>query len=365
VSVPIGLTFAYKDTPQWESIFLRGENINGPLSDLPVADQIFLDNFDVKTIGIIPLFLNDHFWGLFCIIDCKNERYFSNDEINSLHSMSLMMANAVNRNAQIIKIRETHERTKLLLGSVPFACHIWSNDYKLMDCNEENLRLFNLKNKQEFIDNWSNFLPERQPNGQLSAELTRIGIREAFLNGRYVVNDCMHQMLDGTPIPAEVTLVRVPFEDGHAVAAYLRDLREHKQMMNEIEQRDDLLQTVNKVAAVLLHSETKDFENDLRLCMDMIGKTVHINRVCVWKNSVKDERLYCTQIYEWVENVDAQINSDITIDVPYEAVPLWEEVLSRGDCINAIVRNLPGTDRARLTQHGILSVFAADRKSVV
>ena len=41
-SMPAGLKFPYRDKPEWESKFLRGEYINGPLSAQPLDDQDFL-----------------------------------------------------------------------------------------------------------------------------------------------------------------------------------------------------------------------------------------------------------------------------------------------------------------------------------
>jgi signal transduction histidine kinase/CheY-like chemotaxis protein/HPt (histidine-containing phosphotransfer) domain-containing protein len=72
-------------------------------------------------------------------------------------------------------------------------------------------------------------------------------LKKAFDDGGCVF-EWMHQAPDGTPIPAELSLVRVAYEDGYAVAGYLRDLSEHKKMMREIEQRDEQLEAALKAA---------------------------------------------------------------------------------------------------------------------
>ena len=96
--VPIGLKFPYKIKQKWLEMFLRGEYINSSLRDLPPEDQEFLNLYEIKSIVIIPLFLQDYFWGFFSVDNCCQERIYSEEEINILHSASLMMASAVNRN---------------------------------------------------------------------------------------------------------------------------------------------------------------------------------------------------------------------------------------------------------------------------
>ena len=148
---------------------------------------------------------------------------------------------------QAARIRGEHERVKLLLDATPLSCHLWSSDFKVFVCNEETVRLFNLRDKQQFLDDFFALTPEYQPNGILSTEFAHACVQKAFEEGRYVF-ECMHQTIDGEPIPAEVTLVRVEYEGGYAVAGYAKDLREQKKNMQEIERRDVLLAEALKAA---------------------------------------------------------------------------------------------------------------------
>ena len=148
---------------------------------------------------------------------------------------------------QATRIQGEHERIRLLLDATPLSCHLWNSDFQVFVCNEETVRLFNLRDKQQFLDDFFALTPEYQPNGQLSTEFARACVQKAFDEGRYVF-ECMHQTIDGVPIPAEVTLVRVEYEGGYAVAGYAKDLREHRKNMEEIEKRDLLLAEALKSA---------------------------------------------------------------------------------------------------------------------
>ena len=128
---------------------------------------------------------------------------------------------------------DKHERTMILLNAMPLSCHLWTRDLRIFECNDANIRLFNVKDKQEFIDNFFAFSPEFQPDGVSSARKAHENLRAAFEEGKRVF-EYAHQTLDGSLIPTEVTLVRVAYQDDFAVAAYIRDLREEKRMIQDL-----------------------------------------------------------------------------------------------------------------------------------
>ena len=105
--VPVGLHFPYKSKPDWEKKFLAKESINCPLKEMPREDQDFLIPYDIKTIVIIPLFMQERFWGFFSLDDCRKERSFSDDEISILHSGGLLIANTFIRYDMTQNIRNT------------------------------------------------------------------------------------------------------------------------------------------------------------------------------------------------------------------------------------------------------------------
>jgi len=360
VPVPIGLHFPYSTVPGWKGFFSGGGYINGRLSELSEEERAFLEVYDIKTIVMIPLFLRNEFWGFFSINICVVDREFTTDEITILRSVSHMLINALNRNAQAAEIRESHDRVKVLLDKMPFACHLWNSDFKMIDCNDESARLLKLPDRNALAEHFSDFTPKYQPDGQLSEEAAHAYVQKAFDEGNYVCDEFIHIASDGTLIPAEVTLVRIPFENGFAVAAYLRDLREQKEMMKEIDKKSNLLSSMSKAANLLLQSEISEYDNNLHCSMGMIGESVNADRMCIWKNSVHEGALYCTQICEWVKEEQLRTAGEIKIDVPYEGnITSWQSVLSRGDCINTLAGDMSPDEQVRMRMHGIKSVFAA------
>ena len=267
---------------------------------------------------------------------------------------------------QSAKILEAHKRTNLLLNAMPLSCHLWNSNGEMYYCNDENLRLFNQNSTEEFLQTYHDYSPEYQDDGQLSSEKQKKYINQAFAEGRYAF-EWKYQLKDGTVVPTEITLVRIPFGNEMVVAAYIRDMREQKKMISEIEQRDKHLDTINKIAAILLKSGIDEFEKDLKLCMSMIAEAIEVDRVYISENYEKDGKLFTTQLYEWSGGAEPQQDTVYTVDVPYdEKLPGWKAVLSQGKCINRVVRNMSGDEQAQLASQGInsiliLPVFMSDK----
>ncbi len=260
---------------------------------------------------------------------------------------------------QAAALREEHERVKLMLDATPLASRLWNRNYDLIECNEAAVKLFGLGSKREYLERYYDLSPEYQPDGRATREKARAIVREAFECGTCTHN-WMYQAADGSPIPAEVTLVRVPYGEDYVVAGYSRDLREQKKMMAEIESRDSLLQTVNHSADMLLRAEPKQFAESLRQCMGLMAEAIGADRMYLCKNLTHKGRLCCTQLYEWVGDARPLQGTWVMNRVPYdEKTPEIKEILLRGECVHKLVRALSPTDRAWLGSQDILAVLIA------
>ncbi|MCL1845321.1 MAG: response regulator [Defluviitaleaceae bacterium] len=102
----------------WETMLLNQECFNGPISNLPEGEREFLrTQGGLKSVVIIPVFMQDKVWGIFTIDDCENERVLSNEEMDIIRTASLMMASAYTRAEQAeeqkrVEIVEARNREK-------------------------------------------------------------------------------------------------------------------------------------------------------------------------------------------------------------------------------------------------------------
>jgi len=261
------------------------------------------------------------------------------------------------RKALIDELSEANARTEVMLDTIPLCCLLLNKEFKCIACNSESARLFKLKDKQEFIDRFYDLSPPYQSDGQPSYESALGYIQKAFDEGKAVF-EWMHQELNGTPIPATVTLVRVNYRNDNAVLAYVRDMREYNEMMNEIDRQNSLLKTLNHVSAILLDPDIEKYETNIIYSMNIMAIALGIDRVCIWKNHTKDEQQRCTLVYEWEDNPMLRRNGDTPMDISYdEDIPGIGEILSDGKCVNGLARDMPPETQAFLLSGKIKSFF--------
>lgn len=152
------------------------------------------------------------------------------------------------------KMREAEERIQLMFNSTPLGCNMVSKNFRIIACNDEAVRLFNLSSQQDYLDKFFELSPEYQPCGERSSKKAIRYMRQALAEG-YLKFEWLHQRLDGEEIPAEITLVRIKHKNEFAIAGYVRDLREIKTMLKEIHKAELELRSARDEA--LAHSRAK------------------------------------------------------------------------------------------------------------
>jgi signal transduction histidine kinase/CheY-like chemotaxis protein len=84
--------------PLWEEKLSGSKIITGLISELPRNQARLFIQDGVKSILVVPVYLQENFWGFVSYEDCRKERVFRDTEESILRSGSLLLANAVVRN---------------------------------------------------------------------------------------------------------------------------------------------------------------------------------------------------------------------------------------------------------------------------
>jgi len=318
VPVPIGSHFLYSTKPEWESLFVRGGYINSRFSELKEDEQAFMSSYGIKSIVIIPMFLEGNFWGFLSIDDCRKERTFSDGEMHILASVGLMMSSAVDRSIQSAKMRDAEERMQVMFDTTPLCANFWDKNYNNIDCNQEAVKLFGLSSKKEYSDRFSELSPEYQPDGVPSRDKAFELLKKAFDEG-YCRFEWMHQKLNGEPIPCEVTLVRVKYKDEFALAAYLRDLRELKA---SIEQTNESEQSLSILSNIL-----NGLDAMIYVTVPGTGEILFINDAMRKNFNIKDDGigLVCYEVFQNGINGICDFCPCHQLNKEPDSIIIWEE----------------------------------------
>jgi len=139
------------------------------------------------------------------------------------------------------------ELTQLMLDATPLSCTIRDRELNILLCNQEAVNLFECAGKEEYISKFHELYPEYQPSGVSSSCLMHKCSREAFDSG-YIRFEFVYRTLNGMPLPAEVTLVRIEYRGEYIIAGYVRDLRAQKAMLGEMHKAENALRLARDTA---------------------------------------------------------------------------------------------------------------------
>jgi len=159
------------------------------------------------------------------------------------------------------KAARLHEK---FVSASPFIMSICDIDLNLLLTNDHAVEIFDLSDKQEYIDNFFMFSPEFQPCGMSSKEKAFEKIKEAFSCEKIVRFEWMHQKLNGEPIPTEITLSRFSHSENFFVAAHTIDMRPIKAAIENERKYNELIRTILDSSPALI--EIWDVETGIVDC---------------------------------------------------------------------------------------------------
>lgn len=95
---PLLQRVAYSDYgPQWYATLARGESIAATLDSLPPAAQALLASQGICSILLVPIHIDDRFWGLIGFDDCHTRRTWSASEERILSAAAAAIGSALMR----------------------------------------------------------------------------------------------------------------------------------------------------------------------------------------------------------------------------------------------------------------------------
>ena len=111
--------FSYQDdVPMWEQILSNEKIINGPIDDFIEPVKLFLSSYLVQSVLVIPIFINNNFWGTASFDDCHKRRTFTEPEVNILRSWGLLIVGAMQRNMIAQNLQAVSNNYKGVIWSV-------------------------------------------------------------------------------------------------------------------------------------------------------------------------------------------------------------------------------------------------------
>ncbi|MDR2578438.1 MAG: response regulator [Chitinispirillales bacterium] len=254
--------------------------------------------------------------------------------------MSTTVKDSVAGAEKLLDLREGEEEwMKLMLDAMPLACSLIKRDHKLIYINQEAISLFGESDKEDITEKHLEILPEFQPCGQRTTEFVYERMEKAFEEG-YARSEVLYKKIDtGEPIPCESILVRIKHKNEYVLAAYARDLREQKNVIEEI-RKAEIAEESNKAKSRFLAT----MSHEIRTPMNSIMGFAELAMDQVVEPQVKDYLEKITDSTRWLLCIINDILDISKIEagkLELESVPFClQDVIAR--CHSVILPSVKG-----------------------
>lgn len=117
----------YKDGfGRWAKTLKAGKPVHGNIKDFPRAERKLLDKLGLVSIVIMPIFVNNYWWGFIGLDECCHPRVWTEAELNALGTAADIIGAAIHRKrveVELLKLNNElesriEERTKDLISEI-------------------------------------------------------------------------------------------------------------------------------------------------------------------------------------------------------------------------------------------------------
>jgi PAS domain S-box-containing protein len=202
---------------RWEAMAL-GESIHGLVETLPPGERAFFEALGVRSIALVPVFVEENWWGALGLADDSPDREWETAEVDALDVAAATLAGALFRHRSEERLRESEERFRLLSDAAAEGVLIHDNGI-IVDANLSLAQMFGYEVDELLGRNVFDTFPTAE-----SREVILEHIRSGS-NERYEV---WARRKDGTLVLAEITGRPTTFRGRQIRVATLHDITERK-----------------------------------------------------------------------------------------------------------------------------------------
>lgn len=241
-----------------------------------------------------------------------------------------------------------YQKSDLLLEASNEAIFL-TNEQVIVSCNKAAIDLFAI-NREVLME---------MPAAHLFVPEARAFIHKKLKDGATCVCETEAIKGDQTIFDAQLHIKPITKGDVSIVSFTVRDVSDFKRSQHQLLAKDKLLEAVSFAAARFL--ESKNWRQEIDPVLKNIGESAKVSRVYIFQNFWDEHGdIFMSQKYEWIaDGIEAQIDNPMLEKLYYKENGLKRlvDVLSKGEVIKGLVKNLPDGEREVLQSQGIISIY--------
>jgi PAS domain S-box-containing protein len=242
---------------RWAETLARGEAIWGHVKDFPDSEREVLEQQDIKSIVVAPIFTGKAWWGLIGFDACRSEREWSDAEIDTLKAAAGTLGAAIRRDQTARQLNEQKMLLESLFNNIQEGIGFVDTEENIVFCNPAYARIFEADTSELVGKNLRSFLDD----DAFSLILRQTENRRA---GRVTTYECPIRTSRGHRKVIRVTGSPRFSETGEYLGTFgaVLDVTEEKRLREELERSEARSRHILTSSPVVLYSCTASTEGE-------------------------------------------------------------------------------------------------------
>ncbi len=109
---------------RWLEMLSQGKALYGLIAEFPESEQALLSVQDILSLAVVPISIEDQWWGFIGFDDCHTPRPWSQPEIDALRAAASIIGTAIHRQEMSRQIQHSERRYQNLVEQLPVVVYV-------------------------------------------------------------------------------------------------------------------------------------------------------------------------------------------------------------------------------------------------
>ena len=257
-------------------------------SQFDISEKYILGQQDIKSLLLVPINVDNEWWGYIGLDDCEEEREWTAAEIEALKTVARTMGAAIQGHLARLTLKKSEDKYRLLVDSINDAIVISQNEEfifynnrfaEMLGYSSEEMK--NINYHKIYSRKGLKILMDRFEKRQLGEEVPE----------KY---ETYFMTKDGKEIDVEANVTIIDYEGSLATFAVIRDISDRKKAEEEINMLAHAIKGISEAVSVTDLNDNIIYINNAFIKMygyrrnELIGKNITMVRS---RNIINNETL--------------------------------------------------------------------------
>ncbi|MEX0992149.1 MAG: PAS domain-containing protein [Actinomycetota bacterium] len=113
---------------RWVDVLGSGDLIQGVRDEMPESERRFLEEEGIRSVLVVPIFVEDHWWGWIGFDECETDREWTAAETDALRAAAGIIGAAIQRERMEQRHHEAEAKYQALVEQIPAIVYISTAD---------------------------------------------------------------------------------------------------------------------------------------------------------------------------------------------------------------------------------------------